>query len=64
MGSIPGWGAKIPRAAEQKPSTATTEAWAPQLESPAEARKIPFDAMKILRAATRTQHSQINKPAG
>ena len=63
MGSIPGWGTKIPRAAEQKPSTATSEAWVPQLVL-AEAQKIPFDIMKIPSAATKTQRSQINKTAG
>ena len=60
-GSIPGWGTKTPHAAGQlSPRAATTEpthsgAHAPQLE------RSPHAAMKSLRAATKTQCSQINK---
>ena len=62
MGSIPGWGTKIPNAAGQlSPHTATTEpmhsgARAPQLE-----RKACVLQQKIPRAASQTRRSQKQK---
>ena len=74
VGSIPGGGPKIPCVVGQlNPQAAATESTAtttepglsgarvPQLKTCAPQRKISRDAMKILRAATKTQHSQINK---
>ena len=58
VGSITGWGTKIPHAAGQlSPRTTTTEpshsgAHAPQLE------KSPCATTKSLRATTKTQRSQ------
>ena len=54
VGSILGQGTKIPHATEQ------LRFWATTRESVCHT-KVPHDAMKILHAATKTQHSQINK---
>ena len=74
VSSIPGGGTKIPCVVEQlSPQAAATESVAattepallgarvPQLETCAPQQKISHGAMKILCAASKTQHSQINK---
>ena len=67
MGSIPGWGTKIPHAEEQLSlGPAVTEPTCsrtckPQLEGPCAATKDPAGHNGDLAVATKIQHSQINE---